>query len=53
MGRYICHPKKTNGGKIDFLVHAIAFAGKDQLAGRFIDCTTREGFKAALDIFRL
>lgn len=37
-------------GKIDFLVHAIAFAGKDQLAGSFVDNTTREGFKAALDI---
>ena len=37
-------------GKIDFLVHAIAFAGKDQLAGSFVDQTTREGFKSALDI---
>jgi len=37
-------------GKIDFLVHAIAFAGKDQLAGSFVEQTTREGFKSALDI---
>lgn len=37
-------------GKMDFLVHAIAFAGKDQLAGSFIEQTTREGFKSALDI---
>jgi enoyl-[acyl-carrier protein] reductase I len=37
-------------GKIDFLVHAIAFAGKDQLAGSFIEQTTRDGFKSALDI---
>lgn len=37
-------------GKIDFLVHAIAFAGKDQLAGSFVDNTTRDGFKSALDI---
>ena len=37
-------------GKIDFLVHAIAFAGKDQLAGSFLEQTTREGFKSALDI---
>lgn len=37
-------------GKIDFLVHAIAFAGKDQLDGSFIEKTTREGFKSALDI---
>jgi len=41
---------KDKWGKIDFLVHAIAFAGKDQLAGSFIDNTTREGFKSALDI---
>ena len=37
-------------GKIDFLVHAIAFAGKDQLEGSFVDNTTRDGFKSALDI---
>jgi len=37
-------------GSLDFLVHAIAFAGKDQLAGSFVDNTTREGFKSALDI---
>ncbi len=37
-------------GKIDFLVHAIAFAGKDQLEGSFIENTTRDGFKSALDI---
>ncbi len=37
-------------GKIDFLVHAIAFAGKDQLAGSFIDNTTRDGFASALNI---
>ena len=41
---------KKEWGKIDFLVHAIAFAGKDQLAGSFIEQTTREGFKSALDI---
>ncbi|WP_026941395.1 enoyl-ACP reductase FabI [Hellea balneolensis] len=41
---------KEKWGTIDFLVHAIAFAGKDQLAGSFIDNTTREGFKSALDI---
>lgn len=41
---------KDKWGKIDFLVHAIAFAGKDQLAGSFIDNTTREGFSSALNI---
>ncbi len=37
-------------GRIDFLVHAIAFAGKDQLSGSFVESTTRDGFKSALDI---
>lgn len=37
-------------GKIDFLVHAIAFAGKDQLAGSFVDNTTRDGFLSAMNI---
>ena len=37
-------------GQLDFLVHAIAFAGRDQLEGSFVDATTREGFKSALDI---
>ncbi len=41
---------KKEWGEIDFLVHAIAFAGKDQLAGSFIENTTRDGFKSALDI---
>jgi len=41
---------KDKWGTIDFLVHAIAFAGKDQLAGSFVDQTTRDGFKSALDI---
>ncbi|MFT7145003.1 MAG: enoyl-[acyl-carrier protein] reductase I, partial [bacterium] len=31
-------------GKIDFLVHAIAFSDKSELAGRYVD-TTRENFK--------
>lgn len=37
-------------GKIDFLVHSIAFAGKDQLAGSFVDNTTRDGFLSAMNI---
>ena len=31
-------------GKLDFLVHAIAFAGKDELQGSFTHNTTRLGF---------
>ncbi|MBI1340539.1 SDR family oxidoreductase [bacterium] len=41
---------KSLWGKIDFLVHAIAFAGKDELQGSFVDNTTREGFRRAMDI---
>lgn len=37
-------------GKIDFLVHAIAFAGKDELQGSMVANTTREGFRRAMDI---
>ena len=37
-------------GTLDFFVHAIAFANKDELKGSFVDNTTREGFLRALDI---
>jgi enoyl-[acyl-carrier protein] reductase I len=37
-------------GTIDFLVHSIAFADKDQLKGSFVENTTREGFRMAMDI---
>lgn len=36
-------------GKIDFLVHAIAFSDKDQLRGRYVD-TTRDNFLRSMDI---
>lgn len=36
-------------GKLDFLVHAIAFADKNELAGRFIN-TSRENFRNSLTI---
>ncbi len=36
-------------GKLDFMVHSIAFANKDALKGRFMD-TTRSDFQLALDI---
>ena len=37
-------------GTIDFLVHAIAFAGKDELVGSFTENTTREGWRRAMEI---
>jgi len=36
-------------GKLDFVVHAIAFSDKNELTGRFVD-TTRENFKTSLAI---
>ena len=40
---------KAKWGNVDILVHAVAFANRDDLQGRFID-TSREGFALALDI---
>ena len=36
-------------GKLDFLVHAVAFAKKEELAGGYVD-TSREGYHVAQDI---
>jgi enoyl-[acyl-carrier protein] reductase I len=36
-------------GKLDILIHCLAFAGKDELSGDFSN-TSREGFTRALDI---
>jgi len=36
-------------GSLDILVHALAFARREELDGRFLD-TTRDGFALALDI---
>jgi enoyl-[acyl-carrier protein] reductase I len=36
-------------GKLDFVVHAIAFSDKDELTGRYVE-TTRENFSRTMDI---
>ncbi|WP_417319323.1 enoyl-ACP reductase FabI [Emcibacter sp.] len=36
-------------GKLDFLVHAIAYSDKEELTGRYVD-TSRENFTRSLDI---
>jgi enoyl-[acyl-carrier protein] reductase I len=36
-------------GGVDAMVHSIAYANREDLAGRFID-TSREGFRVALDV---
>ncbi|MBY0293057.1 MAG: enoyl-ACP reductase FabI [Alphaproteobacteria bacterium] len=40
---------KQKWGKLDFLLHAIAFAPKEDLQGRVVDCS-HEGFLTAMDI---
>jgi enoyl-[acyl-carrier protein] reductase I len=40
---------KTKYGKLDILVHAVAFAPAAELRGEFIN-TSREGFRIALDV---
>ena len=40
---------KEKWGRLDFLVHAIAFSDKTELTGRFVD-TSRDNFKNSLDI---
>lgn len=40
---------ESHFGKIDILVHAIAFAGRDELTGPYYN-TSREGFNTALEI---
>ncbi len=39
----------THFGSIDFMVHAVAFAPREELGGRFVN-TSRDGFRVALDI---
>jgi enoyl-[acyl-carrier protein] reductase I len=41
---------RSHWGEFDILVHAVAFATREALTGRFIDATTREGFRIAHDI---
>ena len=40
---------KSEWGKLDFLIHAIAFAPREDLHGRVVDCS-RAGFLQAVDI---
>jgi len=40
---------KERWGKIDFVVHAIAYSDKEELKGRYVD-TTRENFQRTMDI---
>ena len=40
---------RQSWGGLDILIHAVAFAGRDELKGRFMD-TSRAGFNLALEV---
>ncbi|MCX8085049.1 MAG: enoyl-ACP reductase [Calditerrivibrio sp.] len=46
---YSAEVSKEKFGKVDIIVHSVAFAPSEALKGRFVD-TPREAFKIALDI---
>jgi enoyl-[acyl-carrier protein] reductase I len=41
---------KDAWGHLDIIVHSVAFAPRDQLAGSYLDSVTREGFQIAHDV---
>ena len=41
---------KADYGQIDFLVHSVAFANKNELQGSFVDNTTRDSFLLAMNV---
>lgn len=40
---------RTDFGTVDFVIHAVAFAHREDLSGRFVD-TSRLGFQQSLDV---
>lgn len=40
---------KAKWGTLDYLIHSVAFANREDLEGRFVN-TSREGFRVAMDI---
>ncbi|MEO6725467.1 MAG: enoyl-ACP reductase [Blastocatellia bacterium] len=40
---------ETDLGKLDFLIHSVAYAPREELTGEFVN-TSREGFRTALDV---
>jgi len=41
---------KSLYGQLDFVVHSVAFANKNELQGSFVDNTTRDSFLLAMNI---
>lgn len=46
----VFHELKKSWDKLDVLVHSVAYAPADQIAGDYIENATREGFQIAHDI---
>ncbi len=47
--RFFDRVGKSFGGRLDFLIHSVAFANKEELAGLYMN-TSRDGFQLAMDI---
>lgn len=45
----LMHHAQKELGRIDFVIHSLAFAPREELTGQFVN-TTRQGFATALDI---
>jgi enoyl-[acyl-carrier protein] reductase I len=45
----VAEKARKDFGRVDILVHSVAFAGRDELSGPYYG-TSREGFKTAMDI---
>ncbi|MEZ5498948.1 MAG: enoyl-ACP reductase [Steroidobacteraceae bacterium] len=41
---------RKDWGRLDVLVHAVAYAPREALTGDFVECTTREAFRIAHDV---
>lgn len=41
---------KKHWDNVDIIIHSVAYAPSDQLAGDYVDCVSREGFQIAHDI---
>jgi enoyl-[acyl-carrier protein] reductase I len=46
---HLCPARRGQWGKLDFLVHGVAFSDKDELTGRYVD-TSADNFNRTLNI---
>jgi enoyl-[acyl-carrier protein] reductase I len=47
--RFFAAVGEAFGGKLDFLVHSVAYAQREDLTGRFVN-TSREGYRIAMEV---